>query len=93
MTVASQIPAPAEIIARARALVPTLAARSPEARRRRRVWRHSSRTVRATADPRRGSVSQSGVRETRMMGAKSLTGSNGIDLRRLGVTTKLVLAR
>jgi 3-hydroxy-9,10-secoandrosta-1,3,5(10)-triene-9,17-dione monooxygenase len=37
VTVATEIPAPAEIIARARALVPTLAGRSPEARRRRRI--------------------------------------------------------
>ena len=37
MTVATEIPAPAEIVARARALLPTRAGRSPEARRRRRV--------------------------------------------------------
>lgn len=37
MTIATEIPAPAEIIARARAMVPALAERSLEARRRRRI--------------------------------------------------------
>ena len=37
MTIATEIPAPAEIVARARAMVPALAERSLEARRRRRI--------------------------------------------------------